>query len=240
MTPGAADLYAVCEATWPPARVWQAHGVTLRDGQGGGKRVSAATCDALPLDLAACEAEMRALGQDPLFMIRDGEDALDAHLAEAGYEIVDPVNLYIAPVGLLTDTPVPPVTCFDLWEPLAIMREIWVAGGLDPARFAVMDRAAQKTGLLARWKDKPAGAGFAGISQGVCMVHAVEVLAHQRRQGVAQWIMRKAAFWAAEQGADWLSVLCVKDNAAANALYQGLGFEIAGAYHYRIKRGSDV
>ena len=67
------------------------------------------------------------------------------------------------------------------------------------------------------------------------MVHGVEVLDHQRRQGVAQWMMRKAAFWAAEQGATRLSVACVAANDAANALYEGLGFQRAGGYHYRIK-----
>lgn len=237
MTPGAADLYAVCEATWPPARSWQAHGVTLRDGKGGGKRVSAATCDGLPEDLTAAEADMRAIGQDPLFMIRAGEHALDTHLAEAGYAVIDPVNLYCAPVSLLTKVPVPPVTCFAVWEPLAIMREIWASGGLDPARLDVMARARTKTGIFARWNERPAGVGFASISHNIAMVHAVEVLPTQRRQGVAQWIMRKSAFWAAEQGAKWISVLCVKENNAANRLYQGLGFAHAGSYHYRIKRG---
>jgi len=36
---------AALAATWPAARVWQQDGWTLRDGAGGGKRVSAASAD---------------------------------------------------------------------------------------------------------------------------------------------------------------------------------------------------
>ena len=65
------------------------------------------------------------------------------------------------------------------------------------------------------------------------MVHAVEVLPHQQRQGVATWIMRAAAHWGQAQGAQHLSVLCVEANTRAQALYAKLGFAPVGRYHYR-------
>ena len=65
---------------------------------------------------------------------------------------------------------------------------------------------------------------------------AVEVVAHQRRQGVAEWMMRAAAFWGTAEGATHLAVLCVTENTAANALYTKLGFAEAGRYHYRISQ----
>ncbi|NJS39630.1 MAG: GNAT family N-acetyltransferase, partial [Rhodobacteraceae bacterium] len=40
MTPD--TIAAVMEATWPPAHHWQAGPFLMRDGAGGGKRVSAA------------------------------------------------------------------------------------------------------------------------------------------------------------------------------------------------------
>ena len=46
-------------------------------------------------------------------------------------------------------------------------------------------------------------------------------------------MMRGAAIWAAEQGAQTMAVLCTCDNAGANALYCGLGMDPAGGYHYR-------
>jgi GNAT superfamily N-acetyltransferase len=178
---------------------------------------------------------MRALGQDPLFMIRPGEDPLDNALAEQGYDIVDPVNIYHKPIAGLLDLAIPPVTAFCIWEPLAIMTEIWAKGGIGPARLAVMERAAHKTAILARWNEQPAGAAFAAIHAGTVMVHALEILPHQRQQGVGGWRMRAAAHWGANEGAHSIAVLCTRANAGANALYSSLGFGRIGHYHYRQK-----
>ena len=223
------------DATWPAARRFDHGPWTLREGQGGGKRVSAATARGAisDTDIPAAEAAMRKMEQRPLFMVRAGEDDLDALLAARGYGVVDPVTVLSAPITRLTDVPMPPVTAFCIWEPLAIMAEVWAAGGVGPARLAVMDRAATKTGILARWNEKPAGVAFAGVHEDICMVHAVEVLPHQQRQGVATWIMRAAAHWGQAQGAKRLSVLCVDTNTRAQALYAKLGFAPVGHYHYR-------
>jgi len=230
-----ATLYHVTEATWPPARRWNAGPWTLRDGAGGGKRVSAATAcgDVSADDIPAAEQAMRDMGQRPLFMIRDGDEVLDGLLDNRGYALIDEVVLYTAPIASLTDQKIPPVTCFHIWEPLAIMAEIWAQGGVGPARLDVMARAQTKTGILSRWNEKPAGVAFVGVSDDVAMVHAVEVLPHQRKQGVAEWMMRAAAIWAAAQGAQEIAVLCVTANKPANALYTKLGFTAAGTYHYR-------
>lgn len=230
MMPDAARLYDACEGTWPPADRHHVEGWAIRDGAGGGKRVSAATGAG---DVTQAEEAMRGLGQRPLFMIRAGEEALDAALEARGYARIDEVVLYAAPVALLTDIPMPRVTCFTIWEPLAIMAEIWAQGGIGPERLAVMQRAKHKTAILSRWNEKPAGTAFVGIHDGVAMVHAVEVLPHQRKQGVAQWMMRAAAFWAQQEGATHLSVICVTENKPANALYTKLGFTPVGTYHYR-------
>ncbi|MDG1069906.1 MAG: GNAT family N-acetyltransferase [Sulfitobacter sp.] len=235
MSVDAAALYEVSDATWPAARKWDDGPWTLRDGAGGGKRASAATArgDVTDQDIPKAEAAMKAMGQRSLFMIREGDDALDAMLAARGYDLIDEVALYTAPIGMLTDIPIPPVTCFTIWEPLAIMAEIWAKGGIGAARLAVMGRAAVKTGILNRWNEQPGGVAFAAVHNGVTMVHAVEVLEHQRKVGVAQWMMRAAAFWGAKQGAQHIAVLCATANKPANALYTKLGFTSVGTYHYR-------
>jgi GNAT superfamily N-acetyltransferase len=230
-------LFEAIDATWPAARAIREGPWLLREGLGGGKRVSAATAlgPVAADDIPLAEDAMRRLTQTPLFLIRNGENDLDAALALHGYEIIDPTAVMVLPVDALTDSPVPPVTAFTIWEPLAIMAEIWAQGGIGPARLDVMSRTAVKTAILARWNEKPAGVGFVAIDREIAMVHAVEVLPGQRRQGVAQWIMRQAAFWAREQGAKTLAVLCVRANTPAVSLYSALGFETAGHYHYRVK-----
>lgn len=240
MTPDA--VFDVIEATWPAARLVPLGPWVVRDGKGGGKRVSAATptAEVKPSDIPEAEEAMRGMGQQPLFMIRPGDEALDAALQARGYRSLDPTTAYSLPITRLTDVPVPRVTAFCIWEPLAIMEEIWAPGGIGPERVAVMARAEVKTGILARWNEKPAGAAFAALHQKTCMVHAVEILPDQRRQGVAGWVMRAAAFWAQNQGAEHISVLCTQANTAANRLYSSLGFAPVGQYHYRYKDAQEV
>ncbi|SNR49226.1 GNAT family N-acetyltransferase [Puniceibacterium sediminis] len=238
MIPDLDFLYAVTEATWPPASRTGYGPVTLRDGAGGGKRVSAATADGnwIEGDLASAEAAMEARGQTPLFMIRAGEGALDTALAARGYEIIDPVNVWLCPLEQLTDKPIPRVTAFAIWEPLAIMREIWAKGGIGPERIAVMERAqTPKTGLFGRENDKPAGTGYCALHKGIAMVHALEILPAHRGKGLGKWMMRCAAFWAQANGGTHMAVLCTKTNAGANGLYASLGMAVVGQYHYRIK-----
>ncbi|NSX54593.1 GNAT family N-acetyltransferase [Parasulfitobacter algicola] len=227
-------LYKAIDITWPPAS-WHTKGPwLLREGRGGGSRVSAATLNGDLDDITQAENAMRVLGQTPLFMVRDGEIDLDKALAEKDYAISKPVTLYAIPTAeLATDRP-PPVTCFTVWEPLQIMRDIWAAGGINAARIDVMDRVqTAKTGILGRLNDSPAAAAFVALHENIAMLHALEVLPHQRRQGMGQHMMRAAAFWAQEQGADYVSVLVTQDNTGANGLYRGLGMSPVAAYHYR-------
>ncbi len=230
------NYYAVCDNTWPAAATQAMGPFTLRDGQGGGSRVSATTVSGAftSAELDAAEAAMRASGQRMIFQIRDGQEALDDAVAARGYEVFDPVNIYACPAEALCDIPLPRVRVLDVWEPLALMREIWANGGIGPERLAVMARArGPKTGFLGRLSDKPAGVAFAAIHEGTAMVHAVEVVPDFRRQGMGQWFMRGAALWTRAQGGHELSVICTQANVAANALYTSLGMNHVGQYHYR-------
>lgn len=229
--------FEALDATWPAAARVAAGPWILREGRGGGKRVSAATAEG-PWDdddLSAAEKAMRLMGQSPLFMIRPGEGTLDAALEARGYRLVDPVQLWAAPIGRLTDLKLPRVTAFAVWEPLAIMRELWAEGGIGPARLRVMERAAKpKTGLFGRVSDKPAGAGFCAVHEGIAMVHAMTILPEHRQKGLGGWMMRCAALWAARQGATRIAVAATNDNTAAGALYAALNMEVVGHYHYRM------
>ena len=237
---GAPDLFAVLDATWPAAALREVDPWLIREGRDGGQRVSAATALG-PVeegDIAAAEDRMRALGQPLLFQMRGADADLDAMLAQRGYDVVDPVNIYLAPVDTVATEPPPPVTAFTIWEPLALQLDIWADAGIGPGRIAVMHRASgPKTSLLGRLNDHPAATGFVAIHAGVAMVHALEVLAHQRRQKMGVYAMRAAAFWAREHGARHLSVICTRANEGANGLYASLGMSVVEQYHYRRKQG---
>ena len=234
--PTVQKLYAVVEGTWPPSAKQALGPWAIRLDDSGSSRVSAATAEAAvtDADIPVAEEAMREAGQLPLFMIRDGENALDAHLAARGYVIKDPVNLYAAPVVDVATKRPPPVTSFEVWPPLAAQVEIWADGGIGSGRIAVMDRARHpKTTLLGRVNDRPAGTVFVGIAADCAMIHALEIGAQHRRQGLAQHLTRAAAFWAQENGADYLTLVTTQANVGANALYTSLGMTLVGQYHYR-------
>lgn len=231
-------IFDALAATWPPAETRTLGPWTLRRGAGGGNRVSAATLDGPLDDPAPAEMAMRELGQPPLFMIRPGQEALDAVLAARGYVAADATLLMRARVGDLAADAAGAILCD---RPLARMAEIWAAGGIGPGRLAVMARApAPKVWLMGRLGDRPAGCGFVAVHDGVAMLHALEVVPGFRRQGLGARMTAAAAAWAAAGGADTLALAVTRANTAARALYAGLGLAEAGGYHYRRLSGGQT
>ncbi len=231
-------LYEVCEQTWRPRAATPVGPFIMRDGDGGGKRVSAATVTGqyTDSDLARVETAMTDLGQPQLFMLKDGDDAFDSDLAARGYRVIDPVNLLIGDSADMAQNAPDAGMIYAAWPPLAAQNEIWETDGIGPARLRVMDRVdGPKTSIMIRHHDRPAGTCFVAIHDGIAMLHGLVVANWARRQGLANQIMASAAIWAQDMGVDQLSVLVVKSNAPANALYASLGMENVGSYHYRIK-----
>ena len=235
MTPDTAQLHRALEATWPPATTIPCGPFTLRDGAGGGKRVSAATLDG-PFSRAALDyvdAAMRVRGQTPLFMIRAGQDDLDSALAARGHEVIDPTLFYVAPVPTLAAVP-RPSSLFHCWPPLALQKQIWAAAGIGADRLAVMDRAPEpRTAFIARFQNRAAGVAFCAIDGALAMLHALEIEPSFRRKGVARYMVRGIADWAGQQGAESFALAVTERNIAARGLYVGLGMIEAGRYHYR-------
>lgn len=239
--PAPERLRAALEATWRPAEAVETGGWRLRRGMGGGKRVSAAgrLAGAEAPDAAAigaAEAAMTAWGQAPLFQLGEDETALDAALEAAGYRVADPTRIHVAEAEALLDEKPELMRVMRGDCRMAIMEEIWAAGGIGPGRLAVMDRApAPRTYMIARIGDRCAAAGFASVDGDVAMVHALETRAPARRKGAARTLMAAAARFAVESGARWLALAVTEQNVAAGALYQSLGMEVGARYHYRAK-----
>ncbi|MCX8509426.1 MAG: GNAT family N-acetyltransferase [Rhodobacteraceae bacterium] len=227
------------EASWPAAATHVAGGWRVRDGQGGGKRVSAATAaeeDRALTTLDVAEAAQARLGQAEVFFLTPDQQALDAALAARGYRLNDALLWYEAPLARLTEAAPERLSTFPIWPPLAIMTEIWEAGQIGPARLAVMERArGPKTSLLGRTGDRAVGAAFVALAGDLAMVHALHVEPAQRRQGQARNLMRAAAHWAAAEGAARLALVVRADNQPACALYDSLGMAASAYGHYRVK-----
>jgi len=233
-------LDAALSATWPAAETTRCGPFTLRFGAGG-KRCRAATLHAAGSESAAiCEAAaaLSARGQVPLFRVWAGQAAFDARLAAHGYRRVDPTIVLSAPTTALAHATLPPVTAFDIWPPLAIQREIWADAGVDDDQRAVMERVrGPKAALFGRIDNRPAGAGFVAMHDGIAMVHALVVRPASRRRGLARHLVVHAAKWALPHGAGEIAVAVTRKNTPARALYAALGMTGAGGYHYREAAG---
>ncbi|MBV1862834.1 MAG: GNAT family N-acetyltransferase [Rhodobacteraceae bacterium] len=236
MTPSKTELFQAIDATWP-AFAMRTKGIwTLREGKGAGQRVSAASTAKIARkeDVEQAASVMREMGQAPLFMVRGEQPELDGLLEDQGYQIVDPVDVLMMRCESLAEYDQSSLQVIFSKGPLAIMEEIWQDGGIDAPRLAVMDRAAEpNTCLMGRYKNRPVGVSFLGCYQDIAMVHAVEVLTSARKQGVAEAMMRGAAWWAAQQNTEWFTCLTTSENAPAQGLYRKMGMEVAAHYHYR-------
>lgn len=233
------DIARAFETTWPAAEYARAGGLAVGRGMGGGGRVASARRlgpDWSGADLAAVEAIQRGWHEAPRFRVADGDPALADALAARGYHLDTPTAIMAADCAALAGTAIPPLTAFSIWPPLAVQCDIWQGGNVGPARQAVMARVTlPHTALLGRLDDRAAGAAFVAADGPVAMIHAIEVVPALRRRGMAGWLLRMAAQWAAAQGATRLALVVRRENAAARALYAGAGFAELGGYGYWIR-----
>ena len=232
-------FFDALDATWAPQEFQKSSPFKMRVGNGGGKRVSAATLeeDSFNIkDIETISQDMLALGQDPLFMLKPGQEDFDQTLDKKGFSLVDPVTLYAIPAETLSKQVEPGLTSIPCALPLAAQKEIWALDDIGPARIEVMERSASpKTYLLGRHEDRIAGTVFVSCDREIAMLHALVVHPRARRQGMAKRLTLACAKWAKGQGADILALMATRENKPACALYESLGMTAVSHYHYRIK-----
>jgi GNAT superfamily N-acetyltransferase len=228
MTP---DFLAATEATWPPAATRRVGPFLLRDGAGGGQRVSAATVvdswgpDDLDAVIAAHDVR--------LFRVLDGQGDLAAALERRGFPAHDETVGYICAAD--PDNAGPGAA---EWPPAPDTRALWQQDGVGPDRVAVMDRVAgPKTALVIRDDNGAVAAGFAGVDGRWVILHALFVAPVARRRGFGAAILDAVGHFGAAHRADMTGLLVTAANAGARSLYRAYGMHDAGGYHYRRRAG---
>lgn len=225
------DPFDCIDTTWPAAAVKTAGGFIIRQGLGGGSRVSCASLIA-PFESGSIDAviaQHRAWGQEPKFMVRPQDCALDDALDKRGFTLFDPVTIY---VGALCDMAESPAQT--RWPPEPDVSQAWRADGIGPERIAVMDRVTTpKTVLVHRIDGDPVAMAFVAKHEDTTMLHALFTVPTHRRQGLGGRILRQAAGWAAANGTTHLALVVTRANTGANALYAGFGLHAVSHYHYR-------
>ncbi len=230
-------LFEALALTWPPASVREQGPFLLRDGAGGGKRVSATSLHANTASDTQLEhviETMRNGGNAPLFSLLPEQSELDHALEARGFEICDPTLIYVARAADLAPLAPPGIAVLPSDRPLAIQREVWRPDGIGPERLAVMERAkGPKAYLLARHTERPAGTAFVATDGEIAFLHALYVCQWARGMGIGRNLTTGAARWAAQSGANLLALAVTQANAPARAIYERLGLKAVTRYHYR-------
>jgi len=98
----------------------------------------------------------------------------------------------------------------------------------------LLARLGPAAGLTLLVEDGTPAASALAVREGeYCAFFNVVTDPGRRRQGLGRAIMEAALGWAAGQSAKRAAIQVQADNAAATALYHGLGFTLAYPYHYR-------
>ena len=238
--PGAHALLAAISAGWAPAESVALGGWVLRRGLGGGRRAASvwpAGEPGLPIDeaIAAAEAQSRAWEQPAIFQIGPADDALDAALATRGYRREARSPIMAAPAETVAAAGRGKRMVLRVRAPLVALEELWNAGGIGPARRAVMARtAAPKDILMLREDDRVAAAAFVAVHDGIAVMSALHVAPPFRRRGLGREAVGAAARMGSAFGAHTIAFSVEGENAPAIALYEGLGLQQVSQYHYRV------
>jgi GNAT superfamily N-acetyltransferase len=234
------DFWNASDVSWPPIKKFKMGSWTIREGGGGGNRVSATSLNNsnsfLKTDIVLAETAMKTLGQPYIFRIGKEEIKLDLTLEKFGYNIVTPSYIYGCDIDRVSNFDIPPITTFNVWPPLEIMKKIWIEGGMSENRISVMQRSkGEKTTILGRASNKVAGCAFVSIYNGISMVHSVFVHPSFRLKGLGRYMLYKSAQWAKDRGSSYITLQVTEQNKGARSLYSNLGMEVIGSYHYRVK-----
>jgi GNAT superfamily N-acetyltransferase len=187
--------------------------------------------------LAAGVAWFRARGIAPVVRTTPLASAgLNAALDAQGWETIDRSHLYAMELGAHEPDAEGRVTA--LLDPQFLAAQQALQGHTDElmsrmrALLAVM--AVPAAGIVVYRDGAPAASGLMAIADGIVVTGNVIADRSRRRQGLGAAMMRTGLAWAKAEGATVAALNVQADNAAAMALYSGLGYRHQYDYTYRI------
>jgi ribosomal protein S18 acetylase RimI-like enzyme len=231
-------------AAWPSALSTDFNGWQLRLDRGYTKRANSAnaTAQAQPLsnaDLDAIESRFGQLGLTPTFRLTSFAPVaqVDALLERRGYRFVDRSLVMTRPLGAADDTVGATLTDgAPRW--LQAYQAVSGKSGADQAvHLEILRRIANPCAWAVHGPEgSPVCCGLGVVVEPHLGLFDIATRAGHLRQGLARQLCRALLGWGWRQGARTAFLQVVADNAPAIGLYQGLGFEVAYQYWYRVPR----
>jgi len=246
MTRGAVFFEELAANAHPSLRTQLYDGWVLRFSNGYTKRANSVHPlypSTLPLEekIVFCERAYAAQGLPTIFKITDAlPAALDACLAERGYEKVAPTNLWIKENLSPSGEGGAGVSVSEMIDSEWKADFFRMNGVADPdaARTAsVMMENICGGVLCARIVEagETIACGLGVVERGYCVLYDIVVDKEHRRMGHGRRLCEALLAKAACVGASTAYLQVVADNAPALALYARLGFEHVYGYWYRVR-----
>ncbi len=215
--PEPSDLDRLAARAFPAAEQERAGGWLLRaDTADPLRRLNSALPLGPPMDLDVVEDWYRSRGLRPRVMVTPEADldALDAALADRGYEVEVPADILVG-------------------DPFEVLDRLAGAAHQVVPTELIAPPAALRSGEEIVQLGAAEGAGRATVvlQDGWSLLLALEVAPEFRRRGIASALVRA---WARVADGRGLYLQVRQDNAPGHALYEAAGFTRSHAYHYRL------
>jgi GNAT superfamily N-acetyltransferase len=234
--PDVAALEDLCELAWPPLERLELDGAVLRFAAGFTRRANSARVDGGGDDLegliARAEREYRSRGLRPGFRLTPlTPAAFEPLLRERGYVVDTEAIVMVADQLPPPAAPRPGdeiVLASELDERwLEVFRDVerrWPPEQDPGARWVLGSGASPRRFALARVDDEPAATGYGRLEDDWLYLACVATFPERRRLGLARAVSEQLVAWGAVSGARRAILQAETKNAAAQALYEQLGF----------------
>ncbi|RVX43394.1 acetyltransferase (GNAT) family protein [Nonomuraea polychroma] len=225
---------------WPAYEQRVYDGWVLRYAGGVTKRANSVLALGRPVDLGGAietaERFYQERGQRCVFSVGLGAaPGLDKELEARGYELVDPTLVMAGSLRPEALDGVAPEVRIEQRPWPGWLETWWAVDGRFGSGLEDAERIC--TGVPAWYgayeEDGVALAVGRAVPQGDTLgIYCMATRPEARRRGLARAVLRALARHA---GTDSAYLVTTAPNQAAQALYRGEGFEIAGRYHYRVR-----
>lgn len=228
---------------WPGIEVkWDGNWVRRAAG-GYTKRANSTQCldpedgEDADLRLISASSWMVIRGIKPVFRITPlSSPDLNEALYEGRWQTIDDSHLFAMELG--AHEPDAEAKLLPVLDPAFLSAQQHLQGYSEATvlqlRNLLAALAVPATGVVLYRDGQPVASGLMAISNGIVITGNVVTDQTRRRQGLAAAMMRSGLAWARHEGATVAALNVAAENAAAQALYAGLGYSHQYDYTYRI------
>lgn len=242
MIPHWRELEETAFACWPAREQVERHGWVLRASEGYTKRANSANVMVAQKEnavarIAECRQFFEHRSLRPVFRLLSVVDnaVLDAELAGLGFAKVEPSLVMTRKLAPADERASAVSIGTDKWMEAYRAISTNPSDPAHPKHRAILDRLLPDClFLVLREEDHPVACGIGVMHGNIVSLLDILVCPDRRGRGLGLRVVNTILTWAAARGAGWAMLQVVENNTPARRLYEGVGFEPAYGYYYRV------